>query len=64
VLELLRGEASTSAIAERLAISPVTVRRHLSELRRKLDVPSREAAVALLEDRSVQDEHRIDPAGT
>ena len=54
VLALLRQDRSTGEIAERLAISPVTVRRHVSELLRKLDVPSRAAAVALVEN-SVQD---------
>lgn len=54
VLALLRRDLSTAEIAERLAISPVTVRRHVSELLRKLGVPSRADAVALV-DNSVQD---------
>lgn len=37
---LLRGQ-STAAIATRLQITPVTVRRHISELVRKLDVADR-----------------------
>jgi len=55
VLELLREDPRTGAIAERPSVSPVTVRRHISELVRKLGVPNREAAASLLEDSSVQD---------
>jgi DNA-binding NarL/FixJ family response regulator len=50
VLELLREGTSTAAIAQRLAISPVTARRHISVILRKLDVPTRAAAVRLLEE--------------
>jgi DNA-binding NarL/FixJ family response regulator len=49
VLELMREGFSTRAIAERLAISPVTVRRHLQAILEKLRVPSRRAALALLD---------------
>jgi DNA-binding NarL/FixJ family response regulator len=49
VLELMREGASTEEIAGRLFISPVTVRTHVSAILRKLHVPSREAAVELLE---------------
>jgi DNA-binding NarL/FixJ family response regulator len=49
VLELLRDEATTAEIAERLAISPTTVRRHVGSILHKLEVPDREAAVRLLE---------------
>jgi DNA-binding NarL/FixJ family response regulator len=43
VLGMLRRGNSTSAIAERLSITPVTVRRHISELVRKLGVEDRSA---------------------
>jgi DNA-binding NarL/FixJ family response regulator len=49
VLELMRDGLSTDEIAARLFISPVTVRTHVSAILRKLQVPTREAAVALLE---------------
>ncbi len=55
VAEMLRAGLSTKQMADRLGISPVTVRRHVSELLRKVDVPSREALVDLLEKPSVQD---------
>lgn len=41
VLGMLRRGHSTARIAERLEIAPVTVRRHISELVRKLGVSSR-----------------------
>jgi DNA-binding NarL/FixJ family response regulator len=41
VLGMLRRGQSTAAIAERLQITPVTVRRHISELVRKLGVEDR-----------------------
>ena len=46
--ELLREGRSTGEIAERLGVSPVTVRRHVSLLLQKLGVESREAAVETL----------------
>jgi DNA-binding NarL/FixJ family response regulator len=46
--ELLREGQSTAEIAERLGVSPVTVRRHVSLLLRKLGAPSRKAAVETL----------------
>jgi DNA-binding NarL/FixJ family response regulator len=49
VLELMRQGASTEEIASRLFISPVTVRTHVSAILRKLHVPTREAAIELLE---------------
>jgi DNA-binding NarL/FixJ family response regulator len=41
VLGLLRRGHSTAAIAERLEIAPVTVRRHISDVVRKLGVDNR-----------------------
>jgi DNA-binding NarL/FixJ family response regulator len=50
VLELLRHGLSTAEIAQRLFITPVTVRTHVASLLRKLDVPDREAAVRVAEE--------------
>lgn len=50
VAHLLAGRLSTKEIAERLFLSPVTVRRHLSSILSKLGAGDREAAIALLED--------------
>ncbi len=49
VLQLLASGASTSEIAHRLRISPVTVRRHASSLRAKLGVPDRASIRRLLD---------------
>jgi DNA-binding NarL/FixJ family response regulator len=46
--ELMREGRSTGEIAERLGVSPVTVRRHVSLLLQKLGVKSRQAAVETL----------------
>jgi DNA-binding NarL/FixJ family response regulator len=46
--ELLRERHSTAEIADRLGVSPVTVRRHVGLLLNKLGADSREAAVELL----------------
>jgi DNA-binding NarL/FixJ family response regulator len=43
VLGMLRRKHTTAEIAERLAIAPVTVRRHISQLVRKLGVEDRAA---------------------
>jgi DNA-binding NarL/FixJ family response regulator len=48
VLTLLRDGHATSEIAQRLTVSAVTVRRHISAILHKLGVPDREAALALL----------------
>jgi len=46
--ELLRERRSTAEIAERLGVSPVTVRRHVGLLLQKLGAKSREDAVEML----------------
>lgn len=51
VLELLAEHLTTSEIAARLFLEPVTVRTHIAHVVRKLQVPSRQAAVRLLEQR-------------
>jgi DNA-binding NarL/FixJ family response regulator len=48
VLELLERGLVTAEIGEILSISAVTVRRHLSEVLRKLEAPDRESALRLL----------------
>ena len=48
VLQLLGGGASTAEIAQRLRISQVTARRHISTLLAKLDVPDRASAAQLV----------------
>lgn len=47
VLGMLRRGHRTAEIAERLTIAPVTVRRHISELVRKLGVENRAALTAV-----------------
>jgi DNA-binding NarL/FixJ family response regulator len=46
VLELLRVGLTTAEVAERLVLSPITVRSHAHSIRRKLGVASREEALA------------------
>ena len=48
-LELLCEGLRTAEIAERLYVSPVTVRRHLAAVNRKLGVRTRAEAIALVE---------------
>jgi two-component system, NarL family, nitrate/nitrite response regulator NarL len=48
VLELLDSGHPTAAIAERLSISVVTVRRHVSEILRKLGAPDLDSALRLV----------------
>jgi len=48
ILELLAEGAATADMAERLFLSQVTVRRHISSILGKLGVSSREEAVKLL----------------
>jgi len=49
VLELLASHLTTAEIAARLFVEPVTVRTHIARILRKLQVPSRQAALRLLE---------------
>ena len=49
VLDFMREGLSTRAIADRLLISEVTVRRHIGSVLKKLRVSSRADAVRLLE---------------
>ena len=48
VVEMLLRSASTSEIATELGVAPVTVRRHLGSVERKLGVSTRAEVVALL----------------
>ena len=48
VVELLLRAASTSDIAQELGVAPVTVRRHVGSVERKLGVSTRAEVVALL----------------
>ena len=50
VLELMREDLTTAEIAERLFVSPVTVRSHIAALLKKLRVPDRKAALKLLDE--------------
>jgi DNA-binding NarL/FixJ family response regulator len=52
VLDCLIEGLSTRRIAQRLFISPTTVRRHVGSILGKLEVPTREAAVELVTQRS------------
>lgn len=49
ILEYLRDGLTTGEIAERLFVSKVTVRRHVSSILRKLQVPDRKSALRLVE---------------
>ena len=49
VLDLLRQGLSTSLIAQRLFVSPVTVRSHIAATLKKLNVADRDAAVRMFE---------------
>lgn len=53
VLDLMRGGRSTAEMAERLFVSPVTIRSHVSQILKKLQVKSRDEALKLLEEESV-----------
>jgi DNA-binding NarL/FixJ family response regulator len=49
VLEHLKEGLTTKEIGQRLFISPATVRTHIASILHKMDVPSRAAAVQLLD---------------
>jgi DNA-binding NarL/FixJ family response regulator len=51
VLDLMREDLTTAEIAERLFVSPVTVRSHIAAVLRKLRVSDRKAALKLLDER-------------
>jgi len=53
VLELLRQDLSTGEIAERLGISAVTVRRHVSGTMRRLGAHDRDAALRLADGHAI-----------
>ena len=46
VIDLLKASKTTDQIADELVLSPETIRSHVKNILRKLDVRSREAAVA------------------
>ena len=48
VLQLLHSGLTTAQVAERLWVSPVTVRRHIAEAVKKLGVADRESAFQLI----------------
>ena len=50
ILEMMRQGLSTADMAERTFVSAGTVRSHISAILRKLQVPTREDAVRLLDD--------------
>jgi DNA-binding NarL/FixJ family response regulator len=52
VLDLLRDGLTTAEVAQRLLVSPVTVRRHVGKILRKLEAEDRETALRLLEEAS------------
>ena len=58
VLDLLRRGHTTKAIAQRLGLRDVTVRRHISAALRKLRVTDRAAAIKLLDDLQAVDDTR------
>jgi DNA-binding NarL/FixJ family response regulator len=51
VLDLLRQELTTAQMAERLYVSQVTIRTHISSILRKLRLPNRGAVHRLFRDR-------------
>ncbi len=57
ILRLLLQDLSNKEIGRRLKLSHFTVRNHVSQLLRQLNVPSRKAVVALLNDSPSVDAH-------
>jgi DNA-binding NarL/FixJ family response regulator len=49
VLDLMADGLTTAQIAQRLFVSPVTVRRHISGILEKLGAPDRSAAVRMFQ---------------
>jgi DNA-binding NarL/FixJ family response regulator len=49
VLDLMAEGLTTAQIAQRLFVSPVTVRRHISGILEKLGAPDRSAAVRMFQ---------------
>jgi two-component system nitrate/nitrite response regulator NarL len=48
VLDLISSQLPTTVVAQRLGITETTVRRHISSVMQKLDVPNRASAVRLV----------------
>ena len=63
ILELMCDGLSGPSIAERLYLSPVTVRRHSAEAVRKLGVRDRAEAIALMQERPVGSRRRRSRVG-
>lgn len=63
ILRLLMHDLSNKEIGRRLALSHFTVRNHVSQLLRLLNVPSRKVAIALLNDVLASDEHTLPLSG-
>jgi DNA-binding NarL/FixJ family response regulator len=51
IVDMLRQGMGTPEIADRLFVSQVTIRTHIAAILKKLRVPDRDAALALLRDR-------------